>query len=260
MAPEPGRRKAPSSSRLAERPPPGPDPRRLAQAAEESEEWVISYMDMVTLLMIVFLGMVAILGMDGRLAVAEGEPAPRTEEAAPPAGEVPVPTGPAPTLAPDAAAEKPLSPAARAWLDRLEAAGLPPDVDLAVAERRVTLVVRSPILFASGSAVLQPGARDLLAVLAPAVAAVPGSITVEGHTDDVVIRNGRYPSNWELSAARAATVVRALVELGVPPARLAAKGLADSRPVTPDPTRRAENRRVEIVIDTDPASADAAVR
>ncbi len=248
------------AARLADRPPRGADLRLPPPAPEESEEWVFSYMDLVTLLMVVFLGMVAILGMDGRLGVTAGEGAPETGPAAPPAGDMAVPTGPAPAGAADDRAPKPLSPTARAWLEKLEAAGLPPDVDLAVAERRVTLAVRSPILFASGSAVLQPGARDLLARIAPAVAAVPGSITVEGHTDDLVIRNGRYPSNWELSAARAATVVRALVELGVPPARLAAKGLADSRPVTPDPARRAENRRVEIIIDTDPASADAAVR
>ncbi len=249
---------------------------RSAEPAEESEEWVISYMDMVTVLMTVFLGMLAIMGMDGRLAAPnEAERAAATavtkalQQNAPvqaqPAQTVPEPTRPAAPAAPvptspGLPAPPSLTPGNKQWLDRLEALGLPPEVDISATERKVTIVVRERILFASGSATLQPAAIDLLRTLSPSLVSLPGSITVEGHSDDLAISTIRFPSNWELSAARAAAVVRALAGMGIPPARLGALGLADSRPVTGDPARRGENRRVEIVVDTDAVTASAATR
>lgn len=264
-----------------------------AEPAEETEEWVVSYMDMVTVLMTVFLGMLALMGMDGRIAnptdkeradaavvervleqpqpVAVVEPvstAPQTAALTAPAPHAPAPAStaaPAPTpAAADAAMpppkERELSPGARQWLAHLEAMGLPPEVDITTQDRKVAIVVRDRILFNSGSATLQPEALDLLHKLTPNLLALPGSITVEGHSDDVAIKTVRFPSNWELSAARAAAVVRALEAFGVPSHRLGALGLADSRPVTDDPARRSENRRVEIVIDTDADVAQSATR
>lgn len=249
---------------------------RSAEPAEESEEWVISYMDMVTVLMTVFLGMLAIMGMDGRLAAPnEAERAaatavtaalqPEVTAQAPPVQTPPEPAraaAPAPSIPTSPALPAPpsLTPGNKQWLDRLEALGLPPEVDISATDRKVTIVVRERILFASGSATLQPAAINLLRTLAPSLASLPGSITVEGHSDDLAISTIRFPSNWELSAARAAAVVRALAGMGIPSARLGALGLADSRPVTADPARRAENRRVEIVIDTDSVTANVATR
>lgn len=249
---------------------------RSAEPAEESEEWVISYMDMVTVLMTVFLGMLAIMGMDGRLAAPnEAERAaatavtealqPEVQVQAPPVQTPPEPAraaapAPSPPTSPALPAPPSLTPGNKQWLDRLEALGLPPEVDISATERKVTIVVRERILFASGSATLQPAAINLLRTLAPSLASLPGSITVEGHSDDLAISTIRFPSNWELSAARAAAVVRALAGMGIPAARLGALGLADSRPVTGDPARRAENRRVEIVIDTDAVTASAATQ
>ncbi|ACI98432.1 OmpA family protein [Rhodospirillum centenum] len=273
-------------------------------AQEESEEWVISYMDMVTLLMTVFLGMIAILGMQGRLAPPEPGPetaggeaqtaAQAAEPVPPPARTVladqtapaalaPAPVtlapslpGPAPTVpmagfpetgtageetsaapaTPDGPPPPPLSPAARAWLQALEAAGLPPDVGFTVEDRRIAIELRDRVLFRSGSAALETAGTAVLDRLVPMLARMPGTITVEGHTDPVAIATTRFPSNWELSAARAAAVVRHLVAAGVPAQRLRATGLADSRPLTTDPARWAMNRRVEIVIDGAPASGD----
>ncbi|MFC7331929.1 OmpA family protein [Rhodocista pekingensis] len=279
-------------------PPPAP------AAQEESEEWVISYMDMVTLLMTVFLGMIAILGMQGRLAPPDPGPDPageatqaaaqagteavpppaRTTLAAPvsPAPVSPAPVdltpslpGPAPTVpvagspdpgpaggdtaaAPEGPPPPPLSPAARAWLQALEAAGLPPDVGFTVEDRRIAIELRDRVLFRSGSAALETAGTAVLDRLAPMLARMPGTITVEGHTDPVAIATARFPSNWELSAARAAAVVRHLVAAGLPAQRLRATGLADSRPLTTDPARWAMNRRVEIVIEGGPAPGDTA--
>lgn len=249
---------------------------RPAEQAEESEEWVVSYMDMVTVLMTVFLGMLAIMGMDGRLsapddaerAAATAVTEALTQQTSPANGSAPPAASPPPgdpvarpAEVPEAAAV-PSGPSAanRQWLARLEALGLPPEVDIAASDRKVTIVVRERILFASGSATLQPAALELLRKLAPSLAGLPGSITVEGHSDDLAISTIRFPSNWELSAARAAAVVRALAGLGISPKRLGALGLADSRPVTADPALRAENRRVEIVVDTDADTARSATR
>ncbi|MFV3128967.1 OmpA/MotB family protein [Niveispirillum sp. KHB5.9] len=249
---------------------------RPVETTEESEEWVISYMDMVTVLMTVFLGMLAILGMDGRLAVkkeagqaiADGVSvhAPdQVADAVVDATEPGRPSGPSlPGAAsrppPSAQTQAPPSPTANRLLQQLEGMGLPEDVDIHTAERKVTIVVRDRILFGSGSATLQPEAVELLRRLVPSLAGLRGSITVEGHSDDVAISTVRFPSNWELSAARAAAVVRELAAQGIAPARLGALGLADSRPITADPARRAENRRVEIVVDTDAKTAQAATR
>lgn len=102
--------------------------------------------------------------------------------------------------------------------------------------------------FASGSADLEAGSAPTLAKIGQLVASMRGAITVSGHTDNVPIRNGLYRSNWELSAARAATVGHQLLDVGVAPERLMVTGHADTQPRAPNdtPAHRALNRRVDI--------------
>ncbi|HEX5047703.1 MAG TPA: MotB family protein [Gammaproteobacteria bacterium] len=102
--------------------------------------------------------------------------------------------------------------------------------------------------FASGSADLEPGSAPTLAKIGELVASMRGAITVSGHTDNVPIRNGAYRSNWELSAARAATVGHRLLDAGLAPERLMVSGHADTQPRAPNdtPANRALNRRVDI--------------
>jgi chemotaxis protein MotB len=102
--------------------------------------------------------------------------------------------------------------------------------------------------FASGSAELEPGSAPTLAKIGELVASMRGAITVSGHTDNVPIRNGAYRSNWELSAARAATVGHRLLDAGLAPERLMVSGHADTQPRAPNdtPANRALNRRVDI--------------
>ena len=106
-------------------------------------------------------------------------------------------------------------------------------------------------LFASGSAELSAEGERVLAELGARLKDAPYEIQVQGHTDDVAIRGAlaqRYPTNWELAAARAARVVRALEAAGVPPERLSAVSYGPYRPAVPGntPEARAENRRIEI--------------
>jgi chemotaxis protein MotB len=115
----------------------------------------------------------------------------------------------------------------------------------------VIKVLTDDLLFASGQATLEDRADGLLGEIAGLLNIdETHPINVEGNTDNVPIHSALYPSNWELSTARASTVVRFLVEHGVASSRLTASGNADQRPVASDATAagRARNRRVEIVM------------
>jgi chemotaxis protein MotB len=122
-----------------------------------------------------------------------------------------------------------------------------------VIERRglVVRVLTDNLLFDSGSATLQPGADQLLDEVAQLLNLDPTHpITVEGHTDNQPIATAQFPSNWELSTARATNVVRFLINRGVNRYRLGAVGYADLHPIASNATGagRGQNRRVEIVL------------
>jgi chemotaxis protein MotB len=106
------------------------------------------------------------------------------------------------------------------------------------------------ILFNSGVAELSPAANKVLEQLAAALKPWPNSVRVEGHTDDRPISSAIFHSNWELSAARAASVVRLFIAHGLSPARLAVIGYGQFRPVDSNLTDagRNANRRIEIII------------
>jgi chemotaxis protein MotB len=107
------------------------------------------------------------------------------------------------------------------------------------------------VFFDRGKADLRPEALQVLDALAPALQELPNAIEVEGHTDSLPIRSGPFASNWELSAARATAVLRYLITRhGFPAERLAARGMGEFRPLAPnDPVKGSpDNRRVEIVI------------
>ena len=115
----------------------------------------------------------------------------------------------------------------------------------------VVRVLTDNLLFDSGSATLQPQADSLLDQVARLLNLDKSHpITVEGHTDNQPISNAQFPSNWELSTARATTVVRFMISRGVSAYRLGAVGYADLHPIESNATAagRAQNRRVEIVL------------
>lgn len=118
------------------------------------------------------------------------------------------------------------------------------------SELWVEVELRTDILFPSGSAQPAPAAVSVLERLGAVLAPLPNSIRVEGHTDNVPIRTAAFYSNWELSAARAGSVVRVLSSAGVEPARLAVVGYGDQHPAAGNDTAegRNANRRVVVVI------------
>lgn len=116
---------------------------------------------------------------------------------------------------------------------------------------RMVVELASDILFPSGSASLSPEGRTSMLEVAKVLGSISDrSFQVEGHTDDDPIHTERFPSNWELGAGRAITVVQALHEGGVPLSRLSAASFAQNRPVMPNKTKegKAANRRIEIVV------------
>lgn len=125
-------------------------------------------------------------------------------------------------------------------------------VELSELRGRMTVNLKDKILFASGSARVGKEGDEALKKVAEALKSVQGKIIrVEGHTDDVPTdAKGPFPTNWELSLARAMAVVRALQDSGVDPTRLSAAGYGPYQPIAANDTaeNRSLNRRIEIVL------------
>lgn len=243
------------------------------------EAWVIPYADMLTLLMALFLVMWASSQVDVNKArevaagfadslhiVGSGDGV---------GGKGVFDGGVQPDVKPDlltgqalqALEESKLNAAAHAAaLEQLEAvrqqieqgaaaAGVANDVTFRNEERGLIVSVAAEgVLFDAGSAALRIDGLVVLDRLATVIAAIPNDVIVEGHTDNTPISTALFPSNWELSTARATAVTRHLVDQrGVPAQRITASGRGEHHPVADNATAegRARNRRVDFVIVTE---------
>lgn len=126
-------------------------------------------------------------------------------------------------------------------------------VNITRSDRGIEVEMKSKMLFESGSARLSRDALQVLRNVAEILKPLPNQILVEGHTDNVPIRTIAFPSNWELSAARAASVVHLFTRQGVDSSRLAAIGYGEFRPVGDNDTEegRHKNRRVALIMMTE---------
>ena len=108
---------------------------------------------------------------------------------------------------------------------------------------------RAVAFFKSGKAQMLPKAKKVLEKVVRRIKDEPFKIDVEGHTDNIPIKNKLFPSNWELSSARASEVVNFFISIGIKPTRLRAIGMADTIPIAPNTTtkNRAKNRRVVLI-------------
>lgn len=236
----------------------------LPTGEDDQEIWLLSYSDLVTLLLSVFVMLLAITTLKDQLPT---KPQPDTSAVYATAQRPPLFDGPEPAILSEA--PRPPDPRARLddgevavaapdlvaaqWRGMLAKLGVPPSVAVDVRQNRVGIVIGEGILFAPGQAELTQGGDGLLRRLAPTLAATRGDVVVEGHSDSTPISSRRFPSNWELSGGRAASVVRRLIELGLRPDRLSAVGFADTRPLSggSDPASLARNRRVAITLQAD---------
>lgn len=123
-------------------------------------------------------------------------------------------------------------------------------VSINQTRRGVVMDISASTLFGAGEATLQASSLDVLRQVAAVLSKEDMPVEVEGHTDEVPIATAQFPSNWELSSARASSVVRLMIDNGVPAKRLAVVGLASNQPLVPNdsPENRARNRRVTITI------------
>lgn len=262
---------------------------------ENHERWLVSYADMMTLLMVLFIVLFAMSQVDaskfvklksglaagfGAESVALQGRGTQLQDTDPdsqpfdPGAKVGTPVDPAQAAATDEELQKAVAAADRARQSRmaqhaddeaenlkeiqrqltadLQAKGLANNVRFAIDERGlVVTIVTSAVIFAGDSAELQAGGRGILDSIGPSVAALPNKIQVDGHTNQLPVQTRNYPSGWELSSARASTVVRYLIDtFRIPSIRMSAAGYADTRPLLDpsDPNAPTQNRRVEVVI------------
>jgi chemotaxis protein MotB len=241
---------------------------------ENHERWLVSYADMVTLLMCLFIVLYAISQVDKAkfAALASGLSqsfgAPITALTNPDTGQSVLDSLPAPAdieagIASgsqtsqsdvDAAAAKAAAQRAQqvqteattaydqlaAIRDRIDAAltaaGYPRAAKYEIDERGLVVhIVSDGVLYDAESASLRADGVRVLNAIAPELAALPNQIRIEGHTNSIpVTPGGPYPSNWELSTDRATTVVRYLIKQGMPASRLSATGYADTQPLVPN--------------------------
>ena len=225
------------------------------QREEEQEAWLITYLDMLTLLLVMLVIMLAMAGKgEGKqneqaqlastaLQIADGP------SAAPDLLATPIPLIAAlPTPPIDA------EPSNADVPETLSDMALGDDIEVIVNEGSISFRISSEILFGSGRAELEDAGLDVIDRLVPTLAASRYRIIVEGHTDNLPIQTERFPSNWELSASRASSVVRYLQLAGIEATRLSATGYAETRPIADnrEDRGRASNRRVELIMQTEP--------
>jgi chemotaxis protein MotB len=124
-------------------------------------------------------------------------------------------------------------------------------IEIIEQERGLVISIKDTLLFPSGSDELNPQARVVIEQLGVVLKQVPNQIRIEGHTDDLAINTSQFPSNWELSVARATTVLHVLQNVdGFDASRLSVAGYGEYKPLVPNTNavNRSKNRRVDIVI------------
>lgn len=261
--------------------------RRRGHEEEEHvnhERWMASYMDMVTVMMCLFIVLYAIGQIDEQkfvelkssLAASFGAPSTTRVEVVdggsgvlasdaivPDSEDVSNQSG-GPVQGADRAASMQMAMAEAAELadlkehiaESLAAQQLDSDVSYAITERGLVIgLVSGDVFFTAESARLSPVAVAVVDTLAGALIGQPHALSVEGHAN--VLPTGRYASNWELSADRATTVLRRMVEHGrIPPSRIQAVGFGDAHPVeAPGEDPLTVNRRVDVVVQSDAPEA-----
>jgi chemotaxis protein MotB len=219
-----------------------------AQRGGGQDRWLLSYADFVTLLFALFVTMYAVSTVDAdKLAPAASSMRVAFDGENRQSGPTPIVDGG--SLVPS---EPPALDAVRDELSRVLADAITAGrLELIEDARGLVVSLPESATFAPASTEITDGALELIARVAAAVQPFGRALRIEGHTDNVPIRTRAFQSNWELSTARASTVIRFLVEReGVDPRRLSAAGYGEFHPraAYDSPGNRARTRRVDMVI------------
>ena len=226
--------------------------RRPDSEGPSNDRWLVSYADFVTVLFGFFVFLYAI-------SAAEQDQVRRLSEAVQgvftgtPRTIEPIPIGEPITTPGEAETGTPRfsDPELREDLgNALEGLVGSDQIRFREGERWMEVTLPGDLAFRSGGALPAAEAQTAIVRIADVLASGDNALVVEGHTDNLPISTGRFPSNWELSAARAGAVVRLLENSGIDGERLAAMGYGDNHPVARNDTERgrARNRRVTLVI------------
>ncbi len=225
---------------------------------DNEERWLLTYADMITLLMVLFVVMYAISNTDARkfIALMQSVSAAFNADVIP--GERPVTVVEGGAQIP---ADKNYDDSSgvvntdyrqltAALQDYAIAQGLGAQVEVARIPEGIVIRLNEALLFSPGRAHLDDHAVSLVAEIAAIVKPLPNQVRVEGNTDDQPPSGGLYADNWQLSTARALAVLDALEKQGLSASRLCAAGYAEFNPVVPntDEASRAKNRRVDILV------------
>jgi len=214
---------------------------------EDSKEWLMTYADMITLLLAFFILLLAISTMDlPRFQETMGAIKSAMNKRSLPT----VQTRPTKVISQIVGVRQ------RNMINEINRAmeGTPEGVAVNAQfdRNRVLITINSQALFGAGRADLVPAGRKILDGVAKVLEAFPEyDVDIRGHTDDTSINTPQFPSNWELSAVRATSTLRYLLSKGIPAHRMTATGLADIDPLAPNDSQenRMANRRVEFVLE-----------
>ena len=214
------------------------------------DRWLVSYADFITLMFAFFTTMYAISSVDAQKLDTMAE---SLSVAFDQTGDwvVPLVDQADPAVLEAAARARELAGLRDQLTTRLDDDIASDLVDVRLDGRGLVISLHEAGVFATASADLTSAASDLIATVGLAILDIDNIVRVEGHTDDVPIFTSRYESNWELSTARATSVVAFLVaEMQIPAERLAIAGYGEFRPLAPNDSdaNRARNRRVDIVV------------
>lgn len=236
---------------------------RRNRPADNGDRWLVSYADFVTLLFAFFVVLFAASELDHEQAAGisetytnyiatSGRPASGPSSPAPSAPEAPPPAELTPEQARLALVAAEVDDIRRFAENKFSAEIRARKIAVRVDQRGLVLSLGEAALFAPGSVSLLSGAAELLVPIADTLRRHPDRpVRLEGHSDDRPIRTEQFPSNWELSSARAIEVLDFFVSrFDLDPQRFSAVGYAEYRPLASNATAagRAANRRVDVVI------------
>lgn len=243
---------------------------------QDSENWLLSYLDLITLLLAMLVVMLAVARLHGQAPAASDTPVelvgtlaasglPKYDGEYAEFDATPIPASWAEPPAESQAAEAPpvddgvkvadaAPPLKAPSKESLGLGDLGKSVDVIINEQSVSFRISNELLFPSGQATLSPAGLEVIKRLAAILTKNEYQVSVEGHSDPVPIQTRQFASNWELSSSRATSVLRELVRDGVSAQRLRAVGYAETRPIESNDTQagRAANRRVELIMDIAP--------
>lgn len=225
---------------------------------ENNERWLITYSDLITLLLIFFIVMYTLSKVDAAKYQAIAASLSKSM-----GGSQSIMESGGPSVVPGADQSKESAPdpnqleqqnmekIRRQIQEYVDNNGLAGKVTVSIEERGVVVSFQDVVLFPLGVADLSPSAKGIVDKIGAILHQTKNYIRVEGHTDNLPIRTSQFPSNWELSLERSASVVHRLIEHSqIPPDRLSATGYGEYRPRLPNDSEanRQKNRRVDIII------------